>query len=73
MQTRNIVVVAFLAGAALGAGITLSATPFAAEDQRILAAEVDGLEEFVRDVIEGCVIVGAGTSMARITCHLEGY
>ena len=71
MNTKTLVIFAFVLGAAAGAVATWSVGPQASEARRIDVRDIEGLENFIRNVAETCVIVGAGSSMAHLVCHLE--
>jgi len=73
MTSKTALLAVFVFGAALGSVTTWSLAPEAAQSRQIGVGEIAGLEDYVRDVVEACVIVGAGSTFAHIACHLEGY
>jgi len=71
MRIRVAIAAAFGLGLAVGIAGTASWAPQASQRPSLTIADIAGLDERVRDIVEECVIVGAGTSLARLRCHLE--
>ena len=45
----------------------------AAESAGISVSDIDGLDDRIRAIAEECVITGAGTSLARLTCRRDAF
>lgn len=71
MKIRLAIAAAFGLGLVVGGLGTGSWGPQAAERLRLSVGDIAGFDERVRTLIEECVIAGAGTTLARLTCHLE--
>ncbi|NQV81070.1 MAG: hypothetical protein HQ495_10990 [Alphaproteobacteria bacterium] len=71
MKIRLAITAAFALGLAAGILGTSSWGPQAAEAPRLAASDIENLGDFVREIVEECVIAGAGSTLARITCHME--
>jgi hypothetical protein len=73
MGTRFAVVIAFAVGLGAGVMAALSLGPTAAQAPRIAVTKIDGLDDRIRAIAEECVIVGAGTSHAHLTCRRDAF
>lgn len=71
MTPRTTLIVGFVVGILTGAVATWSLGPSAAERPRLTSGNIIDFDERVRTIVERCVIVGAGTSMAHIACHYD--
>lgn len=72
MTPKTAVVSAFVLGAIVGAVATWTVSPQAAEPKRLSTSDIVDFDMRVRAIVERCLIVGAGTSLAHITCHFDG-
>ena len=70
MRTHSLVPSAFAIGFWVG---PIATGRLARGQQRVLASDVDGLDERIRAIAEECVITGTGTSVARLTCRRDAF
>mgnify|MGYP005676783317 FL=1 len=73
MKTHLSVLAAFAVGIGVGAIATGALGPVAAESAGISVSDIDGLDDRIRAIAEECVITGAGTSLARLTCRRDAF
>ena len=73
MTTRLPILAAFAIGLGVGAIATGSLGPLAAESAGMSVSDIDGLDDRIRAIAEECVIAGAGTSLAHLTCRREAF
>ncbi len=73
MTTRFAVLAAFAVGLGVGVVATASIGPHAAEPPRLVVTDIDGLDDHIRKIAEECVIAGAGTSLAHLTCRRDAF
>jgi hypothetical protein len=73
MKTHLPVFVAFAVGLGVSAISTGALSTQAAERTGISVSDIDGLDDRIRAIAEECVIAGAGTGLAHLTCRREAF
>ena len=73
MKTPLSVLAAFGIGLGVGAIATGALGPLAAQSAGISVSDIDGLDGRIRAIAEECVITGAGTSFAHLTCRRASF
>ena len=73
MTGRFAVFASFAFGVGVGAAATASIGSQAAERPQLAVTDIEGLDDHIRKIAEECVIAGAGTSLAHLTCRRAAF
>lgn len=73
MTTRFAMLAAFAIGLGVGIVATASIGPHAAERPQLAVTDIAGLDDHIRKIAEECVIAGAGTTLAHLTCRRDAF
>ena len=73
MTQRFAMFAAFALGLGIGAVATASIGSQAAERPQLEVTDIEGLDDHIRKIAEECVIAGAGTSLAHLTCRRDAF